>query len=421
MPIKIHHGAPGSYKTSGAIGDDFLREARAGRTIITNVRGVSRERTLAEFDDLPNTFDVIWIDDRTDEGREKLRKWFHWAPKGAFLFIDEAQDIWPRHWRDSDLSKLDYPGGYEKAKADDRPVDWAQAWDKHRHWNWDLVLTTPNIKKIRDDIRGVADGGYKHKDLALIGFGGRYVEGFHPPDDNGTSEGQFYSITRKKVPPYVWKLYDSTATGQFSATKSGTPLWKNPKFIFLVAILFGSLAFAVYNGGSLSLMPPALQPHAKTGQAAKVPVNASGARSVDGPVNVKNDRLGSDVAWLASRQPRVQGVPYSAPAYDEITKPKVAPEPVGCMTSKRTGCSCYTQQGTPYETTQAICQQILAHGLFVDWRDPKLESDQAVKRNDASAKRSDGALASVPAAASVPMEVSAVPAVGSAPSSVPQS
>lgn len=258
MSIKIHHGPPGSYKTSGAMGDDFLREAKAGRLIVTNVRGVSRERCLDAFDDLPDTFDVIWIDDKTEEGRQKLHTWFHWVPKGAYLFVDEAQDIWPRSWRDADLRALDYPGGLEKAGLDDRPYEWAQAWDKHRHWNWDVVLTTPNIKKIREDIRGAADGAYKHKDLALLGFRGRYIEGFHSAEDTGTSESQFYSIERKKVPSYVWKIYDSTATGKFSATKSGKSIFKDPKILFLLFILLCSLGFSFRNGFSLNLMPPVL-------------------------------------------------------------------------------------------------------------------------------------------------------------------
>lgn len=251
MPIKIHHGPPGSYKTSGALGDDFLREAKEGRLVVTNVRGMSRERVLEHFADIPESFDLIFLDDRTEEGRKKLHTWFHWLPEGAYLFVDEAQDIWPRWWRDSDLSKLDYPGGREKAAQDNRPLDWAMAWDKHRHWNWDLVLTTPNIKKVRDDIRGVADAAYKHKNLMLLGFGGRYVEGFHAPDDAGTSESHFYSINRKKVPAYVWNLYDSTATGKVSDTKNGINLLSNPRILLLLGALVIGCFFALRGGGTV--------------------------------------------------------------------------------------------------------------------------------------------------------------------------
>lgn len=243
MSIKIHHGPPGSYKTAGAMGDDFLREARAGRVIVTNVRGVTRARVLDEFPDLPETFDVIQVEDKTNEGREKWAKWFHWVPKGAFLFIDEIQDIWPKSWRQTDLDLLDYPGGIEQAGKDDRPHNWAQAFDKHRHWNWDMVLTTPSYKKVRDDIKGTAEMAYKHKNLAIIGIRGRYIEGAHLADDDGGSASQFLTVNQKKVPKYVFKLYDSTATGTVTDTKAGFNLLKNPRVAIVLCIFFGVLVF----------------------------------------------------------------------------------------------------------------------------------------------------------------------------------
>ena len=48
MSIKIHHGFPGSYKTSGAVQDDFIPAALAGRHIVTNVRGLDNEDRIRE-------------------------------------------------------------------------------------------------------------------------------------------------------------------------------------------------------------------------------------------------------------------------------------------------------------------------------------------------------------------------------------
>ncbi|MFU4985178.1 zonular occludens toxin domain-containing protein, partial [Pseudomonas aeruginosa] len=112
-----------------------------------------------------------------------------WAPRGAFLIFDETQLLFPKSWREKDLERFDYPGGPEAAHAADRPMGWLDAWTRHRHFNWDIVLTTPNISYIRDDIRMTCEMAYKHSNLAVIGIPGRYKEAQHdaqlnrPPAD----------------------------------------------------------------------------------------------------------------------------------------------------------------------------------------------------------------------------------------------
>lgn len=49
--------------------------------------------------------------------------------------------------------------------------------------------------------------------------------------------------------------------------------------------------------------------------------------------------------WLVQQEPRVHGLAFRAPAYDEVTKPVVAPYPTTCICSS-TRCRCYSQQGT---------------------------------------------------------------------------
>ena len=322
MPIKIHHGPPGSYKTAGAMGDDFIREAKAGRVIVTNVRGVSRERVLEHFPDLPESFDVIHVDDKTSEGRKKWATWFHWVPHGAFIFLDEVQDLWPKSWRESDIRKLDYPGGVDQATADDRPKDWEQALDKHRHYNWDMTLTTPSYNKVREDVKGIADMAYKHKNLALVGWTGRYIEGAHAADDTGKNASDFVNVVNKKVPPYVFKLYDSTQTGLITDTKSGFNLFKNPR----VAILLGVVVFAVVFVSSRP-MPAVLGGSAPSGvQAAKTsgpassPVVAS-AGSVPSPAPVNID-LNQDerLEPFVSADIRIVGSIRSGPFYKYIVE-----------------------------------------------------------------------------------------------------
>lgn len=312
MPIKIHHGPPGSYKTAGALADDFLREAKAGRVIVTNVRGLSRERTLEKFPDLPPSFDVIHVDDKTSEGRKKWATWFHWMPHGAFIFLDEVQDLWPKSWRESDLRKLDYPGGVDQATADDRPKDWEQALDKHRHYNWDMTLTTPSYAKVRDDVKGIADMAYKHKNLALVGWTGRYIEGAHMADDSGKSASDFISVGNKKVPKYVFELYDSTQTGIVSDTKSGVPLWKNPRVLLILGILGACVAYVASKpvpkivGGSGAAVPVASAGAAGAGAASSGPPAGGVSGAAVQPVGGTQD---------PELEPLASGDPYIVMSY----------------------------------------------------------------------------------------------------------
>ncbi|MEZ6936936.1 zonular occludens toxin domain-containing protein, partial [Aeromonas sp. S19(2024)] len=188
MSIKIHHGAPGSYKSSGAIHTDVIPAIKEGRYIITNVRGFSVERCREVLgNDVPEGFEVLYVETESQEGRDHLARFYHWAPKGAFFLVDEVQRVFPPAWRQSDLDKLNYPGGPDKAKEDGRPETIDVAFDMHRHHNWDFVLTTPNIKKVHQVIRSAAETAIRHTNMAILGIGGRYKTVLHLSDNSGTS------------------------------------------------------------------------------------------------------------------------------------------------------------------------------------------------------------------------------------------
>ena len=196
MSIIIHHGSNGSYKTSGVIQDYFIPAALEGRVVVTNIRGVSYDNTFDVLGDLvASGFDVINVGTGTFEGREKLASFWHWCPLGALLLFDEAGVNFPKRWREKDLEKLILPNFTELG----RPRDWVEAWEMHRHFNWDIVLSCPNIKSVRQDIRDTSEGAYKHRNNALVGMKGSYNEGFHSAQDNGSSSSQFITVKKKKI------------------------------------------------------------------------------------------------------------------------------------------------------------------------------------------------------------------------------
>lgn len=74
--------------------------------------------------------------------------------------------------------------------------------------------------------------------------------------------------------------------------------------------------------------------------------------------------------------PRLQTLAMSAPKYDEVTKPKIAPIPAACIASK-TKCTCYTQQGTKLQTDDYFCRNIVENGFFLDFFDESAANKNA--------------------------------------------
>ena len=280
MAIKIHHGPNGSYKTSGAIQDDAVRALKAGRLIITNIRGFTLERVLQVMPELPESVDIINLDLEVRADMEKMRSWFQWAPRGAFIIFDETQLVFPKAWREKDLAQFDYPGGSEAAAAADRPMDWLDGWTRHRHWNWDVVLTTPNISYIRDDIRMTSEMAYKHSNLAVIGISGRYKEAQHDAQLNrAPAEGTI--IEYKRIKPDTFRLYQSTATGVSQDTTAGKSLWRSPKLLALLAFI-AFVFVAVFSLGGVDFGPANARKETAAPAAAKAaPAPAAPAQNIN--------------------------------------------------------------------------------------------------------------------------------------------
>lgn len=282
MSIKIHHGPNGSYKTSGAIQDDAVPALKEGRLIITNVRGFTLERVLQVMPELPSSVDIINLDLESLDDMERMRTWFQWAPRGAFIIFDETQLVFPKAWRERDLERFDFPGGPEAAAKADRPMNWLDGWTRHRHWNWDIVLTTPNIAYIRDDIRMTCEMAYKHSNLAVIGISGRYKEAQHDAQVNRPPmEGTV--IEYKRIKPDTFRLYQSTATGVTQDTKAGKSLLRSPKLLALLAfmalLVVGLLSLGGISFGPAGVAPPDTPPVPDPAALAVAPPKAADSPS----------------------------------------------------------------------------------------------------------------------------------------------
>lgn len=292
MATKIFHGVPGSYKSSTAMWFEVLPALRSGRVVITNLQGIltleEMQRALGEV--FPETARLFRISISSEDGMLLIRNFYQWAPIGSLLFIDEIQDVFPN---DSSFKALNYNYKGEGFFNDKLPAELVELYHqeqrkikdnvnvddylddlgeslfderdylryprtlremfmRHRHYNWDILLATPDIKEVTPFVRSVCEKAYAHTskdEIPIPYFKRRPLIHEHSAKENGTTLKKTDVTTTKKVPLDVFKLYKSTATGK--TTKSGVGssaitwrIWGGllfviAYFIYMVFFFFG--------------------------------------------------------------------------------------------------------------------------------------------------------------------------------------
>ncbi len=72
-----------------------------------------------------------------------------------------------------------------------------------------------------------------------------------------------------------------------------------------------------------------------------------------------------DLSFADLVTPEVKGIPWSAPIYrEQYMDVRDWPRPAACYRSERTGCRCFTQQASPLDVPDAMCNAIVESGWF---------------------------------------------------------
>jgi len=286
MATVIHHGPPGSYKSFSLTQRFAIPALVEGRTLVTNVRGLNDlDLIIEQFPDLEFSQDaeIVFVDTGTQQGRLRMAQWFHWVPVGALILIDEVQQIYPLR-RDFKLESLDKFTPMDGEVIDDsmlvepRPYDIFVAFDKQRHYNWDLYCSTTNIAKVNKEIRQVADWAYRHRDLSglLPWKKNTWVEHQHDPESSGKSSSHCVGTPQQyKADSRVFKCYASTATGEHVKSNTTKPIYKDQKLLLMAGIIVCCLIVAAFAFNKRFNKPKPVPP-----PASGVPSDRSGAVKV---------------------------------------------------------------------------------------------------------------------------------------------
>ncbi|MFZ4504422.1 MAG: zonular occludens toxin family protein [Methylovulum sp.] len=299
MATSIHHGPPGSYKSFTLVQRFALPALKEGRVVVTNIRGFDNvDRCIEQFpnDDFSQMAKIIWIDTTTQAGRTKMAKWFHWVPFGALIIIDEVQQVYPDR-RDFKLESLDKYQPEEGEIIEDiglpegRPEDVFTAYDKQRHYNWDIYCSTPNIAKVKKEIREVSEWAYRHRDISglLPWKKNTWIEHQHDPESSGkVASHRVGSPTQYKADPRIFKCYASTATGEHVKSKAGRSILQDRKILGLALLILGCIGFFIYTFVQRQHLKDAKY------QAPEIPVKTIDTPSPDSVGRVDNVAVNTD-------------------------------------------------------------------------------------------------------------------------------
>ncbi|WP_331346815.1 zonular occludens toxin family protein [Cellvibrio sp. UBA7661] len=261
MTAVIHHGAPGSYKTFSIVQRVLIPALQEGRMVITNIRGfdsIDRIREVLNIE-IPDSAQILYVEPN-ELGYQTLAKFFHWAPAGALIAMDEGQRVYPT--RTKRFDELDQPADIVICDAENnplidiktgqpiyRPSTVENAFDQHRHFNWDIYISTPNISKIHSEIRKTVEWGYRHRDNTglLPWFKNTWTEFRHDSEQSGKSVAHYSGAPKRyKADKKIFQCYQSTATGSAKTSNENISIFRDPKLRALGLVFFVAVSIFIY-------------------------------------------------------------------------------------------------------------------------------------------------------------------------------
>lgn len=354
--FKLVTGLPGEGKTSNELWDFLNNPAYNGRPkYCTPIKG---------FD--PSAHCVTPI--------EHIKVWQE-LPEGSVIFCDEVQD-----YCGTDIPR--------------EPPEWVKQLARHRHGGYDFIVTTQSPMFLHSFARKLAKPHvHYHRpwNLKMVRYEFESAQG-DPLCKSSKALGQRKFVTPD---PRVFELYTSTVLDTHKA--------KPPKKLIIgIVIALSMLLFGGFFGISkvLSFGKPAESVSSVKSEPVQVSMSSQTAKTTASftppAVHLENEPM----TWNAqSIQPRIPGLPHTAPIYDALTAPTDFPRVAACMSSESRGmCKCYTQQGTPLDVPPSACFVYVKVGSFDPWLTGRHQQSEPVVQDRS---RSPGVAASSPIDASL--------------------
>lgn len=289
------------------------------RKVFTNIKGLKIPHTHIETDakKLPKS---------TDE-QLSAHDMYEWIKKpenvGAIVIVDEAQDVWPARSAGSKIPEN---------------VQWLNT---HRHQGIDIFVLTQGPKLLDQNLRTLVK---RHYHIAANKMGLRTLLEWKVCADDpvkmaSSAFSSIYTLDKK-----VYDLYESAEIHTVNKVKRSKWFYALPVIILLIPLFVG-LSYKMLGSYGKKQEEPAAQESAATEQQAVLPDKTEGE-------SVNNGNLTADMFV-----PTLPEKPESKPIYNGVRQVRTFEYIAGCIEGGRTGCTCYSHQGTALkEVTELMCK-----------------------------------------------------------------
>ena len=332
--ITLITGVPGSGKTLSVVSDlaKKVKKEWAGRKIFTH--GIPE--LMIHTEKIPEGHTI-----------NDMNVWLQYPENnGSVVIIDEAQNIFPPRSSGSKTPEL---------------VEWLHV---HRHSGVDIILITQMPGRIDKQVRDLV-GAHYHIHKTPLGVRMRY---FWDYCENSPKSGM------KNARPEVYK-FDKKAFGLYKSAEIHTKV-KTPKsrVLWVIPVALVVFGFTSYMGYSLlSGLGSSEKPAIENSPVSSVVDVPSGdlKKTVNDKSVVAGKEIGGQIAPSQNKnlteemlKPKIDGLVESKPLYDSIRQVKQLEYPVACISGGKSGCSCYSSQGTIIkEIDKKTCNDYAKNGM----------------------------------------------------------
>ncbi|MFS2123369.1 zonular occludens toxin domain-containing protein [Pseudomonas sp. Pseusp97] len=317
-------GKPGAGKTSNELWKFLHDKEYQGRPkFCTPIKGFDAEKHgVTEIPDL--------------KGWREL-------PEGSVIFVDEVQD-------------------YLGARSGKEVPEWIREFARHRHYGMDFIFTTQSPLFLDPFVRKLCQRHIHYNRPWNMSKSSRRTWETVQNDPESKTAKRDSQASIVSANPKVFELFTSTVLD----THKPRPPWKLIAIaVFALVMLIGGVIVAKAYLSKLEQNGDQNKPkEIESSQVNPTPKESAGIAS-----SVGKAVSGDGVVWsLDTMQPRIPGMPWTAPVYDQLTRPTDFPRIAGCIRFQTGPCRCFTQQGTPISMGQQACLANIKEGMFDPWK-----------------------------------------------------